>query len=353
MTRSSLLVCVLLGLLPDPASSQNFELMYQQACAGGELVSCNVLGLMYLTGEGVTRDPARALPLYMRACDGGLSGACINLGVMYQTGEGVTQNLARAAELYERACSSGDLTGCDNLLVLDPSDVILLDPTVERGAPGRIIGRVVDEQATNRGLSDVEVTMLGPRPAGTVTDARGRFILGDLEPGLVEVQFTHLGFAPRTATLTVHSGRTVEVNARLSTQPIELEGIEVTVRSAYLERKGFYQRAQRFGKQFTSDDMDALNAITVSDLLWRVPGVSSRQGPNGAQAVNTLRRTASTPDGCVMPVYLDDARMFDFDINLLSTWSLDAMEVYTSANTPAQYSGGLGACGVILLWTKY
>ncbi|HIF07272.1 MAG TPA: sel1 repeat family protein [Gemmatimonadetes bacterium] len=130
MTRSSLLVCVLLGLLPDPASSQNFELMYQQACAGGELVSCNVLGLMYLTGEGVTRDPARALPLYMRGCDGGLSGACINLGVMYQTGEGVTQNLARAAELYERACSSGDLTGCDNLLVLDPSDVILLDPTV-------------------------------------------------------------------------------------------------------------------------------------------------------------------------------------------------------------------------------
>jgi len=297
-------------------------------------VSCNVLGLMYLTGEGVTRDPARALPLYMRGCDGGLSGACINLGVMYQTGEGVTQNLARAAELYERACSSGDLTGCDNLLVLDPSDVI----------PGRIIGRVVDEQATNRGLSDVEVTMLGPRPAGTVTDARGRFILGDLEPGLVEVQFTHLGFAPRTATLTVHSGRTVEVNAQLSTQPIELEGIEVTVRS---------QRAQRFGKQFTSDDMDALNAITVSDLLWRVPGVSSRQGPNGAQAVNTLRRTASTPDGCVMPVYLDDARMFDFDINLLSTWSLDAMEVYTSANTPAQYGGGLGACGVILLWTKY
>jgi len=351
MTRGSLLVVVLLGLLPRSAASQDFESMYQQACDGGDLVSCNVLGLMYLMGEGVTRDPARALPLYTRACDGGFLGACINLGVMYHTGEGVTANLTRAASLYQQACSGGELNGCDNLLAMDPSDTIVSGSVGEPGDPGRIIGRVVDEAAANRGLSDVEVTVLGPNRAGTVTDPRGRFTLGDVEPGSVEVQFMRLGYAPRTTTMTVLSGRTVEVNAQMSTQPIELDGIEVTVRSAYLEQKGIYQRTQRFGKQFTSEDMETLNAITVSDILWRVPGVSSRMGLNGAQALNTRSRTTSQAQGCVMPVYLDDIRMFEFDINLISTWSLDAVEVYTGIDTPAQY-GGLGACGVILLWTK-
>jgi len=325
--------------------------MYQQACDSGDLVSCNVLGLMYLMGEGVTRDPARALPLYTRACDGGLLGACINLGVMYHTGEGVTQNVTRSASLYQQACSGGELNGCNNLLAMDSSEAVVSGSTGEPGDRGRIIGRVVDEAAASRGLSDVEVTVLGPNRAGTVTDPRGRFTLEDVDPGLVEVQFTRLGYAPRTTTMTVVSGRTVEVNAQMSTRPIELDGIEVTVRSAYLERKGFYQRAQRFGAQFTSEEMEALNAINVSDILWRVPGVSLRRGPNGGQALNTRSRTILQAQGCMMPVYLDDIRMFDFDINLISTWSLDAVEIYTGIDTPAQY-GGLGACGVVLLWTR-
>ena len=65
-----------------------------------------------------------------------------------------------------------------------------------------------------------------------MTDGRGRFSLTDLEPGLVQVQFTHLSYAPRMTTLIVHPGRTVEINASMSAQPIELEAIEVTVRSS-------------------------------------------------------------------------------------------------------------------------
>ncbi len=80
----------------------------------------------------------------------------------------------------------------------------------------------------------MEVTVLSPARAGTVTDGRGRFDLRDLEPGLMELQLTHLGYAPRTTTLIVQAGRTVEINASMSAQPIELEPIEVTVRSAYL-----------------------------------------------------------------------------------------------------------------------
>ena len=179
-----------------------------------------------------------------------------------------------------------------------------------------------------------------------MTNGGGRFELEDLEPGLVEIRFTHLSYAPRRTTLVVQSERTVEVNVPMSTQPIELEGIEVTVRSAYLERNGFYRRArQSFVRQFTSADLDAIDAVYLSNVLFRVPGVVVRKGPNGAQAWNRRGFTG----GCPMGVYLDNVPMRGFDLDMFSPWNLEAVEVYRGISTPIFYGGG---CGVILLWTK-
>jgi hypothetical protein len=226
------------------------------------------------------------------------------------------------------------------------------DATGDPPAPGKIVGRVTEEGRSNRGISDVEVTLLGPGQPATVTNGGGRFELEDVEPGLVEIRFTHLGYAPRTTTLVVQSEKTVEVNVPMSTQPIELEGIEVTVRSAYLERNGFYRRARRgFGRQFTSADLDAINAVFLSDVLFRVPGVDVRYGRNGAQALNRRYRSFRNPDGCRMGVYLDNVPMRDFDLDMFSPWNLEAVEVYRGISTPVFY-GGLSPCGVILLWSK-
>ena len=103
---------------------------------------------------------------------------------------------------------------------------LLNDPN----ALGRITGRVMEE-GVNRGLSDVEITLLRPPQVGTLSDGQGRFTLTGVVPGLVELRFVHLGYAPRTATLIVQPGESVEIAAEMSTQPIELEAIEVTVRS--------------------------------------------------------------------------------------------------------------------------
>ena len=37
---------------------------------------CANLGLIYVNGQGVTRDVARALSLYQQACEGGLVEVC-------------------------------------------------------------------------------------------------------------------------------------------------------------------------------------------------------------------------------------------------------------------------------------
>ncbi len=89
--------------------------LYQQACDGGEAAGCSNLGALYESGEGVPQNSAHAATLFQQACDGGYAPGCNNLGVMYGKGEGVTQDLARAASLYEQACYGGDAWGCLNL----------------------------------------------------------------------------------------------------------------------------------------------------------------------------------------------------------------------------------------------
>jgi len=230
----------------------------------------------------------------------------------------------------------------DFLILLDR------DPTYDPLAPGRILGRVTEE-GRNRGVADVEVMVLGPARASTVTDGRGRFELRDLEPGLMEVQFTHLGYASRTTTVIVQAGRTVEINASMSAQPIELEPIEVTVRSVYLERNGFYRRSRLWGKQFTRADLDEINPMRLSDILWRVPGVRVQRRGFDAVAVSG-RATSLSLGSCVLPVYVDGVRALDADLDRFPPQWIGAMEVYHGIGTPIQYSR-LG-CGVVLLWTR-
>ena len=85
---------------------------------------------------------------------------------------------------------------------------------------------------------------MGEARARAITNPQGRFVLDDLPPGLAEVRFTRLGYAPRTATLIVHPSRTVELSATMFTAPIEIDPIAVTVRSRLLEQNGFYNRLE-------------------------------------------------------------------------------------------------------------
>ena len=234
----------------------------------------------------------------------------------------------------------------DFLILLDR------DPTYDPLAPGRIVGRVTEE-GRNRRVSDVEVTVLSPARAGTVTDGRGRFDLRDLEPGLTEVRFTHLGYASRTTTLIVQAGRTVEINASISARAIELEAIEVTVRSRFLERNGFYRRLEDgFGKQFTQKDLEAIDPMYVSDVIWRVPGVRVSRSNRGRTVAVSGRGLGFSGGGCVLPVYVDGFRVYDADLDQYPPEWIDAMEVYHEiAGTPVEY-GGLNSCGVVLLWTR-
>ncbi len=113
MTRESLRVAAFLGLLACPLAGQNPEL-YQRLCDSGDMLGCDLLGLMYRDGAGVTQNLPHAAELFQQACDGDMAESCSRLGVMYAGGVGVPQDVARALDLSEKACNGGHTQGCNN-----------------------------------------------------------------------------------------------------------------------------------------------------------------------------------------------------------------------------------------------
>lgn len=370
--------------------------LYRQACEGGELVGCTNLGFMYQTGSGVTQDADRANGLYQVACEGGEMLACNSLGLLVQnrdapaeefaksgrvgdaqTGRPLSRAIVEVPDLGIRAISdrSGrfaftgvfpagqyrlraeragyEAAGGQLEIPGNPEFLVLLDPydVEDPSAPGGISGRITQDRG-DRGLSDVDIVVVGRSEVRTLSNARGRFNLMDLEPGPTEIRFTRLGYAPRTATLIVHPGRTVDLSLTMSTQPIEIEPIAVTVRSRFLEQSGFYERADRgLGVSLARDALDAINPQLVSDVLRRINGVAlqfSLGDHNLYYAYNT-RGTSFLQGPCPLPVYVDGVRRFDFDVNQTPTEWIVGIEVYLGASTPNSYRND--SCGAVLLWT--
>ena len=370
--------------------------LFQRACDGGGTQGCNHLGLMYHAGVGVARDVARAMSLFEQACQGGEPAACSNHESLSQISvaspEGDFLRSGRVLDAETRVPLGGALVDLPDLGIRAVSDdsgwvdlgrlpaglhrvmaarpgyeilegelpvpwdveflLVLNRALVENlDAPGRIVGQVTDEGGI-RGLSAVDITVVSPTPARAISDRQGRFSFTDLEPGVTELQFTRLGYAPRTTTLIVQPGATAEVSASMSAQPLELEPIEVTIRSSYLERNGFYQRSREArGHQFTRADLDAFDPVRTSELMHRIPGVTIASGPDGTQAVS--RRSASITLGpCAMQIYIDGLPVSTWHLDRVHPDWLEAVEVYQGVGTPMQYRTTLTSCGVVLMWTR-
>jgi hypothetical protein len=431
MARASIFILAA-TFWPSSAPAQSTERLYEEACDAGDLVACNVFGVMLELGDGATQDLPRAIQLYQRACEGGELIGCTNLGVLHESGIGLPQDLALARGLYRTACEGGEPLGCglrdrvgqrevpdtarylksgragdaetravlaqtiielpdlDRRAVSDlngafafgglpsglhrlraervgyealegqvlvpgnPEFFVLLTPTEldDPNAPGNVAGRVVE--GPDQGLANVEVTVVGYGEVSTLTNPQGRFRLSGLPPGVVVLRFARLGYGPRTATVIVQPGRTLEVGATMAVQPLELAAIDVTVRSRTLERNGFYDRMDGGGgTQFSPRRLETIAATLVSEvLIGRVPGITVEEAfaVGGTSRVWSRRGSVPGLDECVLAIFLDGIQLGDADLDLFPMAAIDAIEVYQGIETPLQYA--VTPCGAVLLWTR-
>jgi TPR repeat protein len=91
------------------SNSRGFSVpWFQMAAKQGHLDAQNMLGNIYLGGEGVIVDYQKALKWYKMAAAEGHPEAQFNLGWMYYYGRGVTKNNEIAAMCMKRASDKGN-----------------------------------------------------------------------------------------------------------------------------------------------------------------------------------------------------------------------------------------------------
>lgn len=192
-----------------------------------------------------------------------------------------------------------------------------------------------------------------------LTDVAGRFSVTAQTGGEFLLAASALGYQPTVASslFTIADGAVLSVQFRIRPIPLELGGMTVEARRSFLRaprlvQNGFVDRAQGgFGRFITPHDIQTTPATTTADLLARTGQVTTRYGIGGDRVLMRGTRGFCTP-----AVYLDGFRVSMSEGPLESIVPLavlEAAEVYRSANeAPVQYGGGIGGCGVIVLWTR-
>jgi TPR repeat protein len=107
------------GAEPDRAHA---VALYKKACDLGSGMACSTIAKAFLSGDGVTKDPAMANRYFSRSalilqgqCDQGSPRACGQAGWLYERGLGVEKDTANAAKDYTTGCEANDGASCYNL----------------------------------------------------------------------------------------------------------------------------------------------------------------------------------------------------------------------------------------------
>lgn len=111
------------GIGDVQATEEKFKVLLEDAKAG-DPVAQNGLGVMYYTGEAISKspsgqvlnnDPELAAGWFFRAAEQGYADAQFNLGLMYANGEGVEKDMVQAVELFKKAAEQGHVDAQNNL----------------------------------------------------------------------------------------------------------------------------------------------------------------------------------------------------------------------------------------------
>ena len=86
----------------------------RQATEGDAEAQCS-LGVMYLMGDGVDKDPAEAARWFREAAEQGHAKGQLYLGVRYARGEGVEKDYSEASNWFRKAAEQGEIGAQFNL----------------------------------------------------------------------------------------------------------------------------------------------------------------------------------------------------------------------------------------------
>ncbi len=176
---------------------------------------------------------------------------------------------------------------------------------------GRITGQVTDS-AGGRPLAGVTITVVGEgdrQLGGVRTDASGRYTLGAVAAGSVQLRARMFGYGPKDRNGTAAAGQTLTVDFALSQRSIQLDQIVVTGTGGSVERRSVGNVIETIN---ASDVLKTSAPRSVEQLIGaRTPGVVvlPATGQVGTGAQIRVRSVGSLSLSTDPIVYIDGVRM--------------------------------------------
>lgn len=291
-------------------------------------------------------DRGNAEPVVARTDDSGYYRMCAvpaGRDIRVQASFGMSNGRTETVRMPERGAVIKDL----NLLM---------------SAEGTLVGRVLDYQ-TGQPVSGAEINVVGSE-SKVLTDADGKFILDDLPPGRHLVVTEGLGYETRTDSVTVFSQETVDVELRMATEALEMEGLVVTARTRFGRTVASLAQGAKRGDFITRADIEPLlnRATSAGDVLrfMNVPGLSIRDirvvDIGGAVVpglcVEVSRRFGG--EGCAQAaLYLNDVHMPypDQVLQELDPNIIERIEILSPIDAQFQF-GTVAGNGAVAIYTR-
>ncbi|MEO8337649.1 MAG: carboxypeptidase regulatory-like domain-containing protein, partial [bacterium] len=176
---------------------------------------------------------------------------------------------------------------------------------------GRITGQVTDT-AGGRPLAGVTITVAGEGDralAGVRTDAAGRYTLGAVAAGTVQLRARMFGYGPKDRTVTVTAGQATTADFALAQRSIQLDQIVVTGTGGSVERRAVGNVIETIN---ASEVLKTSAPRSVEQLIGaRTPGVVilPATGQVGTGAQIRVRSVGSLSLSTDPIVYIDGVRM--------------------------------------------
>jgi TonB-linked SusC/RagA family outer membrane protein len=186
-------------------------------------------------------------------------------------------------------------------------------PLAAQQPAGSVEGEVVDGR-TRRGVTGAQVYVVNAGSVsgtgvGTVTDARGRYVLSGVPAGPQTVEARHIGYRTSTQTTEVRAGATTTVSFELQESAVALDAIVVTGTAAATRRVEIGNALTQLN---AADIREAAPISNLSQMLQtRASGVrvAGRSGMVGAGADITIRGGSSLTLSSRPIIYIDGVRV--------------------------------------------
>jgi len=248
----------------------------------------------------------------------------------------------------------------------------LCGATVEAQGPAHVSGRVTADNGAPLPLANVTIPSLS---VGVYTDNSGSYNLdvpsGRVTSEPVTISVRRVGYAPKTARVTLTAGGSVEQDFVLTTLPNVLTGVVVTALGVEMEKSQLGTAQQNVSAAALNNTHDA---NLINELAGKVAGVTITSSGTQGGSSNIMIRGANSVTGNNEPLFIVDGvpvsnaegkagmnssgggsvnGAYDFGsaINDINPDDIASLTVLKGPNAAALY-GSRAANGVILITTK-